>query len=146
MASTRIWLAETIVNDASYLARGMAAWLRADGDRGASRKECRRILDDLIAWLRGEAASAASLTARRRGLARSSLVEVLKQEGLLEPRGRRDDVAALLASFFDGGSVPVLPSTGTEPQERPERSRTPGTRLSRTRGRGEMPRDPQGSQ
>jgi hypothetical protein len=131
MASTRIWLAEAIVNDAAYLARGMAAWLRADGDHGASRKECRRILDGLVAWLRGEAAPVASLTSRRRLLARSSLVEVLKQEGLLESRDRRDDVATLLASFFDGGSVPLLPSVGTEPQERPGRSRTPGTRLRR---------------
>lgn len=134
MESTRNWLADALASDAAGYARGMATWLRADAQSGratgGSRKECRRVLGDLVAWLRGgETGSAAGLTPRQRGLARSFLVEMLKQEGLLEARGRRDDVATLLTSFFEADSAPLLPSPGTEPQERPERSRTPGTRL-----------------
>jgi len=112
----------------------MASWLLADAtladfralDANQTHQVCFAVLEDLRAWLRDDdpgrvvRARAALGGLRARLLARSYLIEHLKQESYLDTRTREEEraVVGLLDTFFaDGTTFPQglalgLPSTG----------------------------------
>jgi hypothetical protein len=145
--SIRIWLAGVIRNDAAFVRRGMAIWLQADAtldefrSLGAdgTRRICHTVLAELASWLQDDRperilrAHAALGGLRARLLARTYLVEYLKQESHFGAKSREEErmVVGLLDAFLAGaapalqGLAPTLPSpehadrarTGTEPSE-----------------------------
>lgn len=127
--------------------RGMAIWLQADATLdlfralGAeeAKRVCHTVLKELEGWLtdreleRVAHAHAALGGLRARLLARSYLIEYLKQECYLDPRQpvEKRAIVALLDTFFADGTTssqdlaPALPPAehadraraGTEPSE-----------------------------
>jgi hypothetical protein len=123
----------------------MATWLRADATladlralgEDRTRRVCHTVLEELRAWLEdGNAARVARARValgglRARLLARSYLLEYLKQESPLNTRSRPEEraVVGLLDTFFvedtPPGLAPALPPAehadraraGTEPPE-----------------------------
>ena len=115
MESTRIWLADTLEREFGACVRGLGAWLDASADLGPKRaaRVARLVCRALLSWLRhgrpGAPARARRFLPDERaaGLARTSLLETLKEGGHLG-RAVGNEVAVLLDRFFHPGA-PIGP-------------------------------------
>jgi hypothetical protein len=142
-----MWLAGVVRNDTGFMRRGMAIWLLADGTLDRFRRlgqdqakgVCHTVLEELQGWLgdqepeRVARAHAELGGLRARLLARSYLIEYLKQECYLDTKrlAEKQMIVGLLDTFFTDRTcfpqdlAPALPSTehadraraGTEPRD-----------------------------
>lgn len=135
-----MWLAGVIRNDAGFLRRGMMIWLQADATldrfRGlgadATKRICHEVLVELQGWLedrqlkRVVRARSELGGLRARLLARSYLLEYLKQECYLDSKqpAEKRFVVGLLDTFFaDGAAFPQDLAPALPPLPRADRAR-----------------------